>query len=104
MFLTCVFRSGYSSRLVVVRQRLQFFGLLMRLRQLHTIELEVSDWDPVPTPQALRALASELRLYCPTVTCVVFVQDFERTVVRARTNGICFVDVETNADNLWRDL
>ncbi|THH07113.1 hypothetical protein EW145_g3616 [Phellinidium pouzarii] len=84
-------------------ERLQFFGLLMRLRKLHTVELEVSEWEPAPTPQALRALASELRLYCSSIKCVVFVQDFERTVVRA-INGFCAVDPEANADNLWRDV
>ena len=83
-------------------QRLQFFGLLMRLRKLHTIELEVSHWDPPPSPQGMRALANELRLYCPTVMCVVFVEDFERTVIRVM-NGFCAVDYDTNTDNLWRD-
>ncbi|KAI5120456.1 hypothetical protein M0805_008503 [Coniferiporia weirii] len=84
-------------------ERLQFFGLLMRLRRLHTVELEVSEWEPAPTPQALRALASELRLYCPSIMCVVFVQDFERTVVRT-INGFCAVDPDASADNLWRDV
>ncbi|TDL19215.1 hypothetical protein BD410DRAFT_774241 [Rickenella mellea] len=89
--------------LPVGKERLQFFGMLMRLRKLRTIELEVSDWDPAPTPPALRALASELRLYRPSIACVVFVQDFTRTVVRAM-NGICVIDAETNSDNLWREM
>lgn len=76
----------------------------MRLRRLHTIELEVSEWEPAPTPQALRALASELRIYCPNIQCVVFVQDFERTVIRARPNGTCYLDLETNTDEVWREL
>lgn len=84
-------------------KRLQFFGMLMRFPRLRTIELEVTDWDPAPMPQALRALASEIRLYCPSIVCVVFVQDFVRTVVRA-VNGICAVDVETNTDILWREV
>lgn len=75
----------------------------MRLRKLHTVELEVSDWEPPPFPQALRALANELRLYCPTVKCFVFVQDFERTIVRV-INGICTVDHGAVADNLWREV
>ena len=84
-------------------QRLQFFGLLMRLRKLHTIELEVSEWDPAPLPHGLRALASEVRLYCPSIVCIVFVQEFERTVVRT-INGFCAVDKDTITDNLWREL
>jgi hypothetical protein len=77
--------------------------MLMRLRKLHTIELEVSEWDPTPQPHALRALASEVRLYCPSIVCIVFVQDFERTVVRVM-NGFCVVDNDTITDNLWREL
>ncbi|KAL5519700.1 hypothetical protein ACEPAG_1360 [Sanghuangporus baumii] len=83
-------------------ERLQFFAMLMRLRSLHTIELEVSEWDPVPTPQAMRALASELRLYCPSIKCFVFVREFERTVVRL-INGRLAVDPEANIENLWRE-
>lgn len=75
----------------------------MRFRKLLAIELEVSEWEPAPSPQAMRALASELRLYCPSVKCTVFVQDFERTVVRV-INGFCTVDQATNADNLWREV
>jgi len=84
-------------------ERLQFFGLLRRLRKLHAVELEVSDWEPPPSPQAMRALASELRLYCTTVQCVVFVADFERTLVRV-VNGFCRVVYDTNTDNLWREV
>ena len=75
----------------------------MRLRRLHTIELEVSEWDPAPTPQALRALASELRLYCSSIKCCIFVQDFERTVVRV-VNGFCAIDYDTVTENLWREV
>ncbi|KAG6822558.1 hypothetical protein H0H93_005313, partial [Arthromyces matolae] len=64
--------------------RLNFYALLMQLPRLRCIEVEVSEWVPAPTsPAALRALASELRLYNPNVTRVVFVKDFERTVVTA---------------------
>ncbi|KAH8106377.1 hypothetical protein DFH11DRAFT_1516667 [Phellopilus nigrolimitatus] len=86
-------------------ERLQFFGLLMRLRRLCAIELEVSEWVPAPTPQAMRALASELRLYCPSVKCMVFVREFERTTVRV-VNGFCAVEPDpgTSTDNLWRDV
>ena len=85
-----------------VYQRLQFFALLMRLRALHTIELEVSEWDPAPSPQAMRALASELRLYCNSIKCFVFVQEFERTIVRL-INGRLAVDPNASSENLWRD-
>lgn len=75
----------------------------MRLRSLHTVEIEVSDWEPPPSPQALRALASEFRLYCPSVKCFVFVQDFERTVIRV-INGFCAVDPDATTENLWREV
>lgn len=75
----------------------------MRLPKLRTIELEVSDWDPTPAPNALRALASEVRLYCPSVTCIVFVQEFERTVVRV-IDGFCVVDYDASTDDFWREF
>ncbi|KAH9480084.1 hypothetical protein JR316_0006681 [Psilocybe cubensis] len=85
------------------RERLQFYGLLMRFPQIRSIELEVSNWQPPPSsPAALRALASELRLYNPTVTKIVFVHDFDRSVVTA-VKGICRVDPEINTDLLWRE-
>ncbi|KLO10098.1 hypothetical protein SCHPADRAFT_943134 [Schizopora paradoxa] len=84
-------------------ERLQFFGLLRRLRKLQAVELEVTDWEPPPSPQAMRALASELRLYCTTVQCVVFVADFERTMMRV-VDGFFKVDYDTNLDNLWREV
>ena len=86
-------------------QRLQFFGFLMRLRDLYAVELEVTDWEPSPSPQAMRALASELRLYCPSVEVFVFVQDFERTLIRVR-NGYCTIDYDSaySLDSIWRDV
>jgi len=86
------------------RERLQFYGALMRLPRLQCIELEVSDWDPVPnTTPALRALTYELRLYCPSVTRVIFVYDFDRVVMRAVGNT-CFLDGDANSETLWRDV
>ncbi|TEB27394.1 hypothetical protein FA13DRAFT_1765321 [Coprinellus micaceus] len=88
------------------QERLKFYGLLMRLPVLQTIELEISEWEPPPsTAEAFRALAKELRLYCPTVTSVVFVLDFERTLVTFM-NGAFIVDVgiDAGADLLWRDI
>ena len=48
----------------------------MQFRRLCCVELEVSAWNPSPVtlgPVAFRALANELRLYCPGVSKVVFV-------------------------------
>jgi hypothetical protein len=88
---------------VYVWQRLRFYGMLMRLPRLQCVEFEVSEWQPPPTSRgALRALASELRLYCPSVRCVVFVHEFERFVVRVR-EGMCVVDPDAVPDNLWRE-
>lgn len=76
----------------------------MRIRALHTVELEVSEWEPAPTRPAMRALASELRLYCPSIKCFIFVQEFERTVVHV-LNGFCAVDpdAEASIENIWRE-
>ncbi|KAF8959172.1 hypothetical protein BDZ97DRAFT_1906272 [Flammula alnicola] len=85
------------------RERLQFYGLLMRFPKIQSVEFEVTEWDPPPSsPAALRALAGELRLYNPSVIRVVFVQDFDRTLVTA-VDGICRVDKEISTDLLWRE-
>ena len=76
----------------------------MKLKMLQCLEVEVSEWVPPPsTTAAFRALASELRLYCPTITSVVFVLDFERTLVTI-TNGVCTVNHDAGTDLLWREL
>ncbi|THH19501.1 hypothetical protein EW146_g1676 [Bondarzewia mesenterica] len=86
------------------RERLKFYGQLRRLRALECVELEVSDWVPPPLmPLAQRALASELHLYCPSITTVIFMYEFEPMVMRA-VNGLWRVaDEEFNPDTLWRD-
>ncbi|PPQ72817.1 hypothetical protein CVT24_012893 [Panaeolus cyanescens] len=85
------------------RERLQFYGLLMRLPIIQCVEFEVSQWEPPPSSHAaLRALASELRLYVPSINKVIFVNDFDRSVVTA-FQGICRVDVEISTDLLWRE-
>ncbi|OSC98220.1 hypothetical protein PYCCODRAFT_1471276 [Trametes coccinea BRFM310] len=89
---------------VVGQQRLEFYACLMRLPQLRCIEVDVSEWDPSPThPAALRALTLELRLYCPSVTSVVFVYDFERHVVKM-DGHLAVYDDNAAADNIWREV
>ncbi|KAH8082463.1 hypothetical protein BXZ70DRAFT_901071 [Cristinia sonorae] len=86
------------------RERIAFYSSLMRLHKLQCIEVEVSDWDPAPTtPGALRALTLELRIYCPSITRVVFVQDFDRVVMKMEDN-LCVVDGDVNTDTLWREI
>ncbi|KAI0369412.1 hypothetical protein BV20DRAFT_1020809 [Pilatotrama ljubarskyi] len=88
---------------VAGQQRLEFYGYLMRLPQLRCIEVDVSDWDPPPThAAALRALTHELRLYCPSVTSVVYVYDFERHLVRMEGH-VATYDEDAATDNIWRE-
>lgn len=76
----------------------------MRLPRIQCVEVEVSEWLPPPaTTAALRALASEMRLYSPTVTRVVFVHEFDRTVITA-FDGVCRLDTDINIDILWREI
>lgn len=76
----------------------------MRLPRVQCIEVEVSEWSPPPSsPPAFRALASEMRLYSPTVTRVVFVHEFDRTVITA-FDGVCRLDEDINIDILWREI
>ncbi|KAH7927658.1 hypothetical protein BV22DRAFT_1103579 [Leucogyrophana mollusca] len=85
-------------------ERLQFYGLLRRLSLLQCVELDVSEWEPTPPiPAGVRALACELRLYCPSVQRVIFVNDFERTVISV-VHGICVLDCDTNTENVWREM
>ncbi|KAH9889896.1 hypothetical protein C8Q73DRAFT_765405 [Cubamyces lactineus] len=86
------------------QQRLEFYGYLMRLPQLRCIEIDVSDWDPPPTHAgAMRALTHEMRLYCPTVTSVVFVYDFERHLVRVEGH-LAVYDEDATTDGIWREI
>lgn len=76
---------------------------MMRLPRVQCVEVEVSEWVPMPdAPPAFRALASELRLYSPTVTRIVFVHDFDRTAVSA-VDGVCRMDTDISIDILWRE-
>ncbi|PFH53271.1 hypothetical protein AMATHDRAFT_55017 [Amanita thiersii Skay4041] len=85
------------------KKRLQFYGLLMRLPRIQCVEVDVSEWEPAPINiPALRALAGELRLYNPTIFRVVFVYEFERTVVTAK-EGVFRHDI-TTTDDLWREV
>ena len=77
----------------------------MRLPQLRCLEVDVSDWDPAPIHvAALRALACELRLYCPSVVTVIFVYDFERYLVRVVERGMVTYDEDAATENLWREV
>ncbi|KAH6907509.1 hypothetical protein BKA70DRAFT_1189502 [Coprinopsis sp. MPI-PUGE-AT-0042] len=90
--------------------RLRFYGLLMRLPLLQCVEVEVSSWEPPPSsPAALRALASELRIYCPRLDTVVFVLDFDRTLVSKKRGTSSWLvvdddDDEYHAEDLWREV
>ncbi|KAJ6503206.1 hypothetical protein C8R47DRAFT_1210481 [Mycena vitilis] len=87
------------------RKRLQFYGLLMRFGALRCLELDVNAWTPPPSlPSAFRALAAELRLYCPAVDTVVFVHDFDRTVVSPTVTGVLQLDEDSSAELLWREI
>ena len=76
----------------------------MRMRQLRCLEVDVSEWEPSPIhAAALRALACEIRLYCPSVNTAVFVYDFERHLVRVAENGQAVYDEEGITEDLWRE-
>ncbi|PIL34924.1 hypothetical protein GSI_02711 [Ganoderma sinense ZZ0214-1] len=86
------------------RQRLEFYGMLMRLRHLRCLEVDVSEWDPPPTHfAALRALTFELLLYCPSVSMVIFVYEFERHLVRVVDHAVVY-DEDGATENLWREV
>ena len=77
----------------------------MRLPQLRAMEVDVTEWDPPPIhAAALRALACEVRLYCPSVVTVVFVCDFERHLVRVVERGMVIYDEDAATENLWREV
>ncbi|KAJ7450973.1 hypothetical protein B0H11DRAFT_317335 [Mycena galericulata] len=87
------------------RKRLNFYGLLMRLHMLRCIEVDVSAWRPPPSSSpAFRALTAELRLYCPDVDTVIFVHDFERTVVNTTATRILKIDNDAVPELIWREI
>lgn len=76
----------------------------MRLRRLQCIELEVTEWIPMPYSfSAFRALGGELRLYCPQINRVVFVHEFDRSII-TYVDGLCTLDQQVSPELLWRDL
>ena len=76
----------------------------MKFAHLQCVELDVSEWDPAPmSPAALRSLTFELRIYCPTVTKVVFVYDFDRAVTKVADN-MCVLDSEAMPETFWREV
>ncbi|KAJ7677138.1 hypothetical protein DFH06DRAFT_1466431 [Mycena polygramma] len=100
-----VFALTSSHGVKVHGKRLQFYGLLMRFGALRCLELDVSAWMPPPSlPSAFRALAAELRLYCPAVDTVVFVHEFDRTVVSTTATGVLQLDEDASAELLWREI
>ena len=77
----------------------------MRLPRLQCVELECSEWEPSPMhAPALRALTYELRIYCPSITRVIFVYDFDRIVMKLVDDNVCVLDNDAAADTLWRDI
>ena len=98
------FISGQPRRLTPSIKRLKFYGLLRTFCVLRCIEVDVSEWEPPPAiPAGMRALASELRLYCPSLQRVIFVYDFERTAVTV-VDGTYALDNEANTDHIWREF
>ncbi|KAG5337135.1 hypothetical protein C0989_010583 [Termitomyces sp. Mn162] len=106
------YSEAFSMELIssVVRFRatiseLRYIGtLVLPVMGKECVEVEVSEWVPAPaSPSAFRALSSEMRLYTPTVMRVIFVNEFDRTVVTA-VNGVWRVEPDVNTDMLWRDI
>ncbi|KAK2465798.1 hypothetical protein APHAL10511_002342 [Amanita phalloides] len=51
--------------------RQKFYHALIQMHYVRTIELDIHRWQPLPNPSAQRALATEIRMYRPTVQLVV---------------------------------
>ncbi|KIP07936.1 hypothetical protein PHLGIDRAFT_510813 [Phlebiopsis gigantea 11061_1 CR5-6] len=86
-------------------KRVEFYARLMRFPRLRCVELEVSKWEPPPmTPTALRALTYELRIYCSSISRVIFVYDFDRALMVVEPDGACVLDPDAATDTLWREV
>lgn len=71
---------------------------------MQCIEFEVSEWEPQPwSGSAQRALAGELELYVPSIKCVIFVLDFDRSVV-SKKGHLWKVEPDTLTEHIWRDF
>jgi hypothetical protein len=84
---------------------LQFYALLMQILDLWCLEVDMTVWVLQPTlvPNTVWALAGELWLYVPSVVSVVFVNEFERMVVRV-VRGVRMVKVDVDTGVLWREV
>jgi hypothetical protein len=90
--------------LIFTLQRLMFYGHLGRLRELRSVELDVSDWEPPPVSfAALRGLAREIHLYAPSISTLVFMRDLEPTVLRA-VDGLWRLAGDISVDTVWRTV
>ena len=88
--------------ILLLLKRLVFYGLLARLRELRSVELDVSDWEPPPVSfTALRGLAREFHLFVPSIALLVFVRDFEPTVLRI-VDGLWRMTDDGVVDTVWR--
>lgn len=55
-----------------IENRHEFHASLLRLHYLRTIELDVTRWVPQPILTSQRALATEIKTFCPTIRTVAF--------------------------------
>lgn len=77
----------------------------MKCPRLQCIELEISAWKLPSTLAVFRSLASELRLYCPLIVKVVFVHDYERTVI-VYSNALYRIEDVSDmvSEKYWREI
>ncbi|KAI0917690.1 hypothetical protein AcW1_007170 [Taiwanofungus camphoratus] len=55
-----------------IQQRHEVHRCLMRLHALDSIDVDVTYWEPRLTEPFQRTIAAELRIYCPSLSCVCF--------------------------------
>ncbi|KAF9465813.1 hypothetical protein BDZ94DRAFT_1159321 [Collybia nuda] len=55
-----------------ITNRHEFYHYLLRLHHLRTIQVDLAHWVPQPHVMPQRAIAAEIKMYCPSIYCVVF--------------------------------
>ncbi|EAU80859.2 hypothetical protein CC1G_03035 [Coprinopsis cinerea okayama7 len=82
-----------------ILKRHKFTASLMRLHYLRCIEVDLSSWQPMPVAGAQRALAAELKTFCPSLRWVVVWLQHTRVTWTYGQNEMWVYRVEGNQ---WR--
>lgn len=72
------------------------------MHQLHILEVSTAAWTPQPTGPQQRILASDIRIYCPSVEYICFWSGGGRTLWVLDGNDWSYHSDNLQLDALWK--